>query len=823
MGDWDHVTVTDGVDQAGRLPPALADGYVRVDERDVASRIAGLVDLAGHLPFVDLGNRPHGTWQDLWLAEDAAVMALILAERRNLREGAFTRLMERDASAALLAVVDLAFTIESWHLRLRQARTRPGRELCRRIEELIASRLAPELQALVAFAAQCRVPLPGARDPGHWSAAWQGKGVGTAAAKNEAAPPRQRLRRGFDAMLNGIAYLQWVCRDGFLECARRDDHEPATALLLTTLDLFDAVAAKLDQFTARHNAFYYQDVLGTRRRAAEPARVLLSFPDAAGQVATPVPVDTEIEAVWPDAPDGARFRTDALAFVSAARLAAAHTLHYQRDPLMSPQHEMGFVTRIRHTRLPLGAAGTLERRGWALLGGDPADVFAGTHAAVGLAFTSPALLLREGERRLTLRLALASPATLPVTTRAAWQADIGDDVLPRGPLEGQFRARLESDPGLLAGIAVGSLDETVQFMLDALRPGEGRIGEIDAQLLPDDPLQALFLRIAMRVARPGRERGFSVPFGRLMARLMLGPDRAVPDAIVDEIVDEAERVLGPRPKGEAAAEHPVRKLLTETRAYQYEKYLKDAFTLELSTAEGWLAVPELGVLPLANAGDPRPGLVIALYLGRDAPAIVPHAALAEAMGLPATAPLARLRLAADATLCAQTLLEPFLLEEIGVDVEVRGVRNVVVANDQGPLDPAQAFQPFGPQPRLDGGFVVGAFEAAKKRLSALTLRLEWSGLPLAPGGFETHYAAYGANEPMAFTAKVDWLDEGVWRSLPRATSPLFAPVTAAERLPSAMAIQIDLPPSSTPLPAAAPEAAFVYGVAARTGFVRLRL
>ncbi len=812
MADGAHANVTDGVDQAHRLPPALAEGYFAIDERDLVARIARLADVAGELPFQNLADQSQGTWRELLFAEDAVVMALILAERRSLREQRFVHRLERDPPAALVELFALAGDLDGWLRRLRRAHSRPGAELGRRIEELVTGQLAPELDAMLDFARAAEVDVAVPRDP-----AWQRPRAPSVLAQ-QPWDARHRLRTAYYGLLNGVAYLQRIAPPYFAECMATADHQPAAALWLAALDLFDDVRAKLERFTTRHADFYHRDVLGTRPRPATPERVLLGFPEAAGNVAIAVRKGAEVRASWPERPSGVRFAVDADAFASAARLRAAHTLLYQRDPLMSPHREMDAVTRVRVTRLPLGAAGTVERSGWSLLGGDPADVFAGEHAVVGLAFTSPCLLLREGVRRVRLHLALAPrrPADEPGAA--------GTEAADHAWLAAQFTALLAADPGLGAAMVETSVTDTVQRLLDSLAEGDAGADDPIARLLPEEPVQALFVRLAMRTARPERPRGFAAPFGRLMARLLLGPDRQAPPAAVDEIVAHAERVLGPRPTGEAASDHPVRRLLTEGRAYQYEKFLKDAFVLDLATADGWHRVADLGVRPLAAVGDERLGLAFAFELGRDAPPIEPNGDLARSLGLSATAPLARLTLAPDATFCAQTLLEPFVLDEIAVEVDVRGLRDVRISSDFGALDPSQAFQPFGPTPRIGTGFVVGGFEPAQKRLRRLTLRLEWLGLPTVPGGFDTHYRPYGEDwADASFGVEVDWLSDGVWQPLPGAAAPLFEPVTAAEVLPARARVRIDLPSATTPLPPSVAEADFAYGVAARSGFARLRL
>lgn len=787
--------MTDGADQDHRLPAPLASGYFRVDERDFATLLATMADEAASIPFVNLADVVAGSWRELFLREDACLMALILAEPCALHERRFADLLLRDPPAALSRVLDLACVIDTWLVRLRRPTTRAGADLANRLEGLV-TRLAPKLADVTVLADEARIPLAGVRDPARLDPAWRGT------TNPPTGDARQRLSAAFHELISGIRYLQGVTPPFFDEALNRDDHEPALALLFTFLRLFGDVQARFNGFTDRHNDFFYGAVLRTRPRPPQPARVPLALPEAKAAAAIAIPKDTPLIASRDGGLERIPFRAEADTFASKARLRRLHTLHYERDPLISPQHELDFVTRVRAARLPARPSGAIEAGSFALLG-----TAGGEHAALGLCITSPCLLLREGRRRVELRLALG-PSALAASAEAATD------------LRAAFADFLEADPGLVAAVVV----TTPADVLDALMGvASGETDAAAAALLPEAPRYGIFLCRLMQVATAERPRGFTAPFGRLVGRLLLGRERTVPRNLVDALVADADRVLGRRPGDETATEHPVRALLTENRAYQYEKYLRDAFTLEFTTADGWHAVEHFGVAPLAD-GSGRPGLTLTVEFDADAPPFVANPLAARELGRQASAPMMRLRLAAGATLCAQSLLEPFRLDEVAIDVNVIGVRTLAAYGDLGPLDPNQPMPPFGPAPKLGASFVVGAYEAALKPVDRVTLRLEWAGLPRDLGGFATYYRDYGESwKQTPFGAELDWLAGGEWVPVPGGTARLFQPVTASQPLPAAARIDVDVPRGARPLPPTTPETAFAFDVATRSGFARLRL
>jgi len=92
---------------------------------------------------------------------------------------------------------------------------------------------------------------------------------------------------------------------------------------------------------------------------------------------------------------------------------------------------------------------------------------------------------------------------------------------------------------------------------------------------------------------------------------------------------------------------------------------------------------------------------------------------------------------------------------------------------------------------LGAYFIVGAAEAAQKRLTDLELDIEWSGLPTASGGLAGHYAAYGKpHGDEQYQARVSVLKGGRWLPAEESEQPttrLFAARGAAARSEDAAA------------------------------------
>jgi WD40 repeat protein len=112
------------------------------------------------------------------------------------------------------------------------------------------------------------------------------------------------------------------------------------------------------------------------------------------------------------------------------------------------------------------------------------------------------------------------------------------------------------------------------------------------------------------------------------------------------------------------------------------------------------------------------------------------------------------------------------LRALKIEVDVQGVRNLILENDFGSLNPAKPFYPFGPVPRANGRFMIGSREAFGKKLQGITLQLDWADLPQE--NFSIHYANYlSGKQPRNdyFTANIGILSDGQ-RVRPVAIAPI---------------------------------------------------
>lgn len=188
------------------------------------------------------------------------------------------------------------------------------------------------------------------------------------------------------------------------------------------------------------------------------------------------------------------------------------------------------------------------------------------------------------------------------------------------------------------------------------------------------------------------------------------------------------------------------------------------FQVEASSGKGWIAPSRMTI----TAGDyPMPSgkiykaLVFKLVFTTSAPA------LAALPGGSSRWPMVRFLLqplwqaSAGRFSTPYPLFRPLALDRVLIHAVVVGLNDLALANDDGPFSAGKPFEPFGSSPATGSAFRFTHPELVVKRLSAMTLNLQWMKVPAA--NLASHYTNYSnpaitANKD--FTARFSLLDHG---------------------------------------------------------------
>lgn len=178
--------------------------------------------------------------------------------------------------------------------------------------------------------------------------------------------------------------------------------------------------------------------------------------------------------------------------------------------------------------------------------------------------------------------------------------------------------------------------------------------------------------------------------------------------------------------------------------------LPDALTLtnlldvKMTGAEGWISpdsVQSITLTPIAPLiPDPKEfeaTLAVSILFNESSPAITAYNETVHLARLSTGWPACTIRLKPDVFLLET--LGQYSVTEVTVSVDVKGVKDLVLQNDQSVQAPGAPVLPFTSLPRIDGNFYIGSAEAFSKSITSFAVTLQWQD---PPESFNEYYAGY---------------------------------------------------------------------------------
>lgn len=427
------IHVSDGLSQKGRVLPALQENYFNVEELSFEQLLALARDYARVVNYYRLDNRADGVWDAIFSANELVVIATILSiDLRKLEAGFELRLFEGHddmsqmfegyrARPSRLGLPDtasplaLAQMLDYWMLLLSAAQSNAGEELRGLIESVVIG-LRKELQTLAQIGGELSQEntLSSLFSSHFVNMGFKGVEPSGVLLASEAANPimrRAALRSVFSSFVKAVDIVQAGARRLLPASMISEHHDPAVALLVAFVKLYQKLQSKINRFTQDHLDFYYQQVLMAQPQALVPDTVHLVM-----QVTTPntdvvIPKDTEFLAGLDDDKRDIIYAADHDVVLNDAAVTRLHTLFFPSDHGVFARPESQTLTKAcwqdELTAMPDSESKDRDKmQARALLGAPrdgkrPASV---TQARLGFALADNVLLMREGKRKITVSL-----------------------------------------------------------------------------------------------------------------------------------------------------------------------------------------------------------------------------------------------------------------------------------------------------------------------------------------------------------------------------------------------------------------------------------
>ncbi|PJJ60783.1 baseplate J/gp47 family protein [Hymenobacter chitinivorans] len=212
----------------------------------------------------------------------------------------------------------------------------------------------------------------------------------------------------------------------------------------------------------------------------------------------------------------------------------------------------------------------------------------------------------------------------------------------------------------------------------------------------------------------------------------------------------------------------------------FERLGVAAFQASITGATGWQALT-IKTLTLDQAQNTVTWL-FTLDAGR--PAVVGYQPELHTGRYATTQPVLKLVLNPGVSEYGYSFFAALRPRKIQLLVAARHVQGLLLGNQLGRLDASKPFYPFGTSVRQGSYLQVGLPELYAKRVTKLTLLIDWLQLPTEPGGFAEYYRGY--TPPVANDSfKVEASFRSGWQWVPslpqRKRYALFQPEPTATR------------------------------------------
>lgn len=506
MLEWSDMAISDGTDRRDRLAPALQPGYFKVDELVFEQLLAMGAEFAAQVNYYNLDNRIAGNWGELFSADEAVIMAMILATDLKRMETEYLRLAYGDISPLAAYVLRWADSVNFWLGKLDAGGQRSGTALQQKLAAIVDEKLAPALHAVGEILGRLdgqKAPTAAADFSG-FGAAWGIKRAGKAfqfpRVKLDAGAGDQnvrgQLRSAFYAFFNAVSYLKTVTPAYLQESLGSQQHDPASGLFMVFLALYEKAQQAVNRFTERHLDFYYRQVLLAKPRAASPDSVHLVLDAPAGMPAAMIEAGREFSAGKDAQLNDVIYCADTDLWLSDARVTSLYTLYLQHDDLVAPESELGYATRIKAGRPPLAGTHASGATPWPLFGEEKAGLATRQtdDAEIGFSVASPLLRLEEGVRRIELDIALQDTIRVDADTLVAMLARSHNAAGFRKLFGRLFSRYLLAQEGWLSRANKAKIISIATALLQ-----RGSADEVESLLSQDR--QGLFYKLLKRIFR----------------------------------------------------------------------------------------------------------------------------------------------------------------------------------------------------------------------------------------------------------------------------------------------------------------------------------
>jgi hypothetical protein len=776
--------------QAERLCKSLGSGYFELEERDLKHYLRQAYAYAKNIKYINDDNQVDGDWSSLLDTNDTVMLAVIAAHCSQQSQDRFKQLLSMHDNnlkilhAMVVLCVDLVKQLDQWHAKLRRIETETAQLAAQKLFDLIqnSSEEFNELGGIYNFVSNsvnesnskrmARITADQARIFEDLATRWSIKGNPVQVVEDTASKDyiSFRLENIFYDFLNGMQHFSDFCDQRLTMTLSGGGQDPSSALLVTFLQLLKKVNQRTNGFLDQHRDFYYRDILKLSQRQGLPDRTILVVQVNPNNSERTLLEGTAFVATGNSPSQESNYLAIADLNLIPAKVTSIANCCLGQVPFNVPAYDLGMVSNVRAQSIEDYSFLNAE---WNQM--VPQNI---NPLGKGKSLFGDNLDCVESEDQEDSELGFLLSSEILRSERCHRRIDV----------------RL-------------ILEERERYSVDQSKPtSRNAMGQFKSRVLSTFRHYIIYGEKRYKLSEL---QNYKLKLERLFT------DNTDELYSFSEAAEKSLSALG--------------KIFNLDCKSLRNKIFSEGFELYVSCQSGW---HKIDAFQCDYSAGPLNHICHFMFELDDSQ----EAVIAYDKGLHKISftdqffsdvqidtPVLKIVLAKHAEFYLYSFLQNLVLYEVSIDIDITGVKSLVLHNDSGPVDYSSPFQPFGAVPALGNYLIVSSQDFSCKKLKYMKVNIQWHQLPKNIGGFSDHYREYDlgiCNEDFSVTTTV--LRNGVWASQSGSNcQPLFN-LDSQQTLARNVCIEIPDADYFQPLADCNTEIC-AYSAEKLSGFIRLQL
>ncbi len=427
---------TKGTSVNSRILPALDPNFFGIDERSLADLMNFTLGFSEKVDFINLENKKEGKWNLFFDRNLAFLIALITGLEIDKIDDQFRKVLTEieddkiltDQTESLRHLINHAhlqfLRINHWYKIAKDDLIYlEENKLFKELKRAIVFKLASQYKAFLSlvnelnqeyFKSEILILDTSAFDLRWGLDKWKPEVVGK--EKRPFDVLVKEVSENFKIVFGVIAYIQNKSGDLLTHTLEEYPyHSPHISLYLSFLKLFKEVQNDVNKITEKHLDFYYSEILEQQQKESEPDRVHLYLEPADHIQKSHIEAGTSLLAGVDDEGIDYIYKTDIELELSQANITDLKVMHVAENPLVGIGESYKRVSNIYAADIALSEGGfpldKYQNEGsFDTFGMDQLSISKDkrtmNQARIGWAISSPILLLKEGDRKITIQYGL---------------------------------------------------------------------------------------------------------------------------------------------------------------------------------------------------------------------------------------------------------------------------------------------------------------------------------------------------------------------------------------------------------------------------------